>query len=470
MELRREDAERIALAGGEPARELLLKLFDHVAEQSEKLEKLERRVNQNSSNSSVPSSKDPLGAPKCPPRKRSGRKQGGQKGHEGVTRELVENPDETIPVPAERCRKCGRELSAQDRVVGSPWRHQVIELPESSIITTEYQMMKVACSECGAHTRAELPAGVESGAFGPRLRATIVMLAAMLLSRRAIALILCDMFGAKLSTGSVEKIIKDAGAVLAGPWEAIKRAVQAAEVINADETSWRRAGQRLWLWTALSASAACFQIDPTRARKVAEDLLGDFNGILVSDRYGVYALLNPERRQVCLCHLVRNFQAFAEHSGAVGRHGKQIKELLEKILACDRRAREKDLTLCWWTGELGELHDQLMNAVEAGERSTNTELATICGALLDLWPALWNFTEHPDVDATNNRAERALRHAVLWRRISGGTQTDDGERFVERILSIRETCRIQDRRLHPYLIDVHNARLNGHPIPTPLAA
>lgn len=90
--------------------------------------------------------------------------------------------------------------------------------------------------------------------------------------------------------------------------------------------------------------------------------------------------------------------------------------------------------------------------------------------VLDLWPALWNFTEHPDVDATNNRAERAIRHGVLWRKTSTRTQTPEGDRFVERILSIRETCRCRDQPMHPYLVDVHNARLTGRPIPTPLTA
>jgi len=111
-----------------------------------------------------------------------------------------------------------------------------------------------------------------------------------------------------------------------------------------------------------------------------------------------------------------------------------------------------------------------MDALEAGERSHTHDLATMCSNILDLWPALWNFTEHPDVDATNNRAERAIRHAVLWRKISTGTQTPDGDRFVERILTIRETCRSQNRPLHPYLVDIHNARLTGDPIPSPLAA
>jgi transposase len=437
VKLGREDAERVAIAGGEPARELMLRLFDEVAEQGERLGKLERTAGRNSQNSSMPPSKDPPSAPKRPARKRSGRKQGAQPGHEGVSRKLIDDPDETLKHRPQQCRKCGRELTGQDRVVGRPARHQVIDLPESAVVVTEHELLKVCCPDCATHTRAELPEGVERGAFGPRLRATVVMLAAMLMSRRATALVLRDMFGATLSTGSVEKILKDASTSLREPWEAIKRAVQAGDVAHADETSWRRAGQRIWLWAALSTTAACFVIDQTRARTVARDLLGDFQGILISDRYGVYAMLDPARRQVCLCHLARNFQAHAERDGAPGRHGTLIKQLLDQVMILDRQARQDDRQLAWHDGELRPIHDELMDALEAGERGHTPELATLCGNVLDLWPALWNFTEHPDVDATNNRAERALRHAVLWRKMSTGTQTPEGDRFVERILSIR---------------------------------
>jgi transposase len=464
----REEAERIALAGGEPARELVVGLFDQVAEQGERLEKVERRLGQNSRNSSLAPSSDRGPRPERGQRKRSERKQGGQPGHRGVSRELVAEPDQTVAHAPERCRKCGRGLGDGARVVGRPARHQVIELPASAVITTEHQLLKAACPGCGTHTRATLPAGVEPGAFGPRLRATVVMLAVMLMSRRASALVLSDMFDAKLSTGSVEKILKDASGSLAGPWEAIKRAVQAAEVAHADETSWKRAGQRMWLWSALSATAACYRIDPTRARTVAKDLLGDFGGILVSDRYSVYLMLDPERRQICLAHLARNFQAYAERCGAPGQHGTQIKQLLDQIMAADTRARNQDRQLDWSAGELRPLHDALMDALEAGERSHTPDLAKLCGKLLDIWPALWSFAEHAGVEATNNRAERALRHAVLWRKTSTGTQTEHGDRFVERLLSIRETCRLNGKRLHPYLISVHTARLTGQPIPTPL--
>jgi transposase len=157
----------------------------------------------------------------------------------------------------------------------------------------------------------------------------------------------------------------------------------------------------MWLWAALSTTVACFRIDATRARSVAKDLLGDFDGILVSDRYGVYALLDPTRRQVCLAHLARNFAAHADRGGAPGRHGTQIKQLLDQVMILDRDARTDDRRLTWHDGELRPVHDDLMNALEAGERGRTPELATLCSNVLDLWPALWNFTEHADVDATN---------------------------------------------------------------------
>jgi transposase len=477
VELAREDAGRIARAGGAAAEELVLALFDRVAEQDERigeqgerLAKLELRLGQNSRNSSLPPSSDRGQAPKRPARKRSGRKQGGQPGHEGRSRELIEDPDEVVEHRPERCRKCGRELAGDERVVGSPVGHQVIELPDTIVVTTEHRLLKVCCPGCQTHTRAELPAAVEPGAFGPRLRATIVMLAAMLMSRRATLTLLADMFGARISLGSIDNILKTASDALQAPWEAIKRAVQSADVANADETSWARAGHRLWLWAALSATAACYRIDTTRARTAARELLGDFDGLLVSDRYSVYDFIDPDRRQVCLSHLARNFQGFAERPGAAGRHGQQIKALIDEAMRADTQARADGRALQWHTGPLHDIHNRLMGAVEAGERSHTTDLARLCATILDIWPTLWNFTEHAGAEATNNRAERALRHAVLWRKTSNGTQTEAGERFVERILSIRETCRLNDQPLHHYLVEVHTARLTGQPTPTPLPA
>lgn len=457
---------------------LALAMFDLVAEHAQRIERLERRLGQNSRNSSLPPSSDRpqrgeddqqqrQQREERRQRKRSGSKQGGQPGHRGAGRGLDPDPDETVVHRPARCRKCGRELD-DGRVVGRPARHQVIELPETAVVTTEHQLLKVCCPGCATHTRAALPAGVEAGAFGPRLRSTVVMLAVMLLSRRATAALLGDMFGARVSVGSVQRILEQASDALKAPWEAIQHAVQAAQVAHADETSWRRAGQRIWLWAALSATAACYRIDPTRARPAAKALLGGFDGLLITDRYSVYDFVDPSRRQACLAHLARNFQGFAERDGACGRHGQQIRSRIDDVIRADTTARANGDQLAWHAAPLKQIHDRLMDAVEAGERSHTPELSRLCATVLDIWPTLWNFTEHPDAEATNNRCERAIRHAVLWRKTSLGTQTDAGNRFVERILSIRQTCQLNQQPLHAYLVDVHNARLNGQPSPNPL--
>jgi transposase len=184
--------------------------------------------------------------------------------------------------------------------------------------------------------------------------------------------------------------------------------------------------------------------------------------------YSVYDFIDPTRRQICLAHLARNFQAFAERDGACGAHGQQIRTVIDEVIRADTQARADGATLAWHTAALNDIHNRLMDAVEAGERSHTPDLSRLCATVLDIWPTLWNFTEHSGAEATNNRAERTLRHAVLWRNTSHGTQTEAGDRFVKRILSIRETCRLNQQPLHGYPIDVHAARLAGQPIPTPL--
>lgn len=450
-------------------------MFDLIAEHAERIEKLERRLGQNSRNSSLPPSsdrpsRDGQGEEKPRPRKRSGKKRGAQQGHKGSGRELDPNPDEIVEHRPGACRKCGRQLDGSERTVGRAARHQVIELPDTCVVRTEHRMLRVVCPDCGTHNRAELPTDVEQGAFGPKLRASVVTLAVMLMSRRTTVALLKDMFGARICVGSVDNILKQAGELLASPWQAIQRAAQAAEVLHADETSWRRAGQRIWLWAALSATACCFRIDQTRARSAAKTLLGDFDGLLISDRYSVYDFIDPSRRQACLSHLARTFQAFAERNGPAARHGKKIRELIDEIIRADTQSRHNGQRICWDEGELNQIHDRLMDAVEAGERSRTPQLSRLCGTVLDIWPTLWNFTEHAGAEATNNRCERAIRHAVLWRKTSLGTQSEAGDRFVERILSIRETCRLNDRSMHDYLVEVHHTRLTGAEIPNPLPA
>lgn len=219
-------------------------------------------------------------------------------------------------------------------------------------------------------------------------------------------------------------------------------------------------------WPAAIRSPV-YHLAASRSQQVAKQLLGDdFAGVLVTDRYGAYAWVSPEQRQACYSHLLRDFQALIERGGRIARLGRQLKQTAGEILAAHRAHQAEGRLVAWHDGEMRDLHDRLMDLLEQGARMRDDKTSRFCAALLDLWPALWNFTETPGVQPTNNHAERSLRFAVLLRKRSGGTRSDHGDRFIERLLSVRQTCRLQHRSLHDYLLAAINAALHGLPAPS----
>lgn len=444
-------------------------LREQVAALLARCEELERRLGQNSSNSSRPPSSDPPQTPRRAGREPSGRKAGGQPGHQGRHRQMVADPDARIEHPPERCDGCGGDL-ADGEAVGEPVCHQVWELPAVVCMVTEHQRLRRRCGCCGKVTLASVPAGTPEGAFGPNLCATVVGLAAHM-SREEVAKFVCDNFGCPMTAASVEAICKRASQALADAYDALADAVREQPVVHADETGWRWPGLRRWAWLASTEQIAVYHLTDSRAARVAKELLGaDFNGVLVSDRYGAYSWIDPARRQACWSHLTRDFQALADGGGRVAKLGRALKKTAGEILAVYRHHETQGRLVAWHDPELLDLHHRLMDLLEQGSRMRDDKTSRFCGGLLDLWPALWNFTEIAGVDPTNNRAERALRFAVLLRKRSGGTRTDHGDRFIERLLSVRETCRLQRRSMHHYLLDAITAALHGRPAPSLMPA
>jgi len=187
---------------------------------------------------------------------------------------------------------------------------------------------------------------------------------------------------------------------------------------------------------------------------------------LVSDRHGAYSGITPARRQACWAHLFIDFQALAERDGRPGVLGAKHKHTATEILAAHRQAGGQPAR--WDQGPMLAHHDRLMDLLEQGSRMRDEKTSRFCAALLDLWPALWNFTEHTGLDPTNNRAKRALRFLVLMRKRSGGTRVEPGDRLTERIMTVRENCRLQGRNLHDYLNTAITKALHGQPAPSPL--
>jgi transposase len=471
----RSEAEAIYDQGREAVVAVLLRMDEQiarlekrVAQQDERIAKLERESKRSSRNSSQPPSRDPPAAPKRG-KDRSGRGAGGQPGHEGKGRPLLPAwaVDEVVEHWPVDCA-CGHVFSEAERVaVGEPARHQVEELPVMAVQVSEHRCQRVRCPDCGTRRTGALPAEVAASAFGPRLQAAVVTLSVRNRISRRDTVELCEqLFSSRISTGTVDAILTRAGDALEGPCQDLLDRVRDARAVNMDETGWRLRGDQRALWGAFTDRHAILRVEPDRHEDRAKDLLADSCAIVISDRWWAYSHLPIRRRQVCWSHLQRDFAFHAEGRGIekeLGEHGLRICEEL------------------FWAWEIFQHtgdRPELKRRVRALQRELKPILREHAGTkaryrqgrrftrnLLKIWPALWTFAAHPDVEPTNNHAERALRGAVIYRKLSLGSQSADGERRIARLLSAHTTCRLQRRSLHAYLIDLLGAHARGDPAP-----
>jgi transposase len=470
------DVEAVALAGGEPARELVVELLARVAALDARVEELERLQNRNSGNSSLPPSRDPpltrqqrreLARKRA---KESLRKPGGQPGHEGKCRELAapERVDQRFDHLPGACAGCGHAFCGEEDRLGSPVIHQKWELPVIEPLVFEHRLWRLACPGCGRGQLAELPDGVTGSALGPRLEAHIAVLSGVFrLSRRQVAELVREVFGCPISVGAVDAAIMRISGVLHDPWAELRQAVRRADAVHADETSWRLRGATQWLWVAASALMACYRIDPRRTQQAAKELLGeDFGSFAITDRYVGYHWLDVLQQQLCWAHLIRQLTDLSERAGAPGRLGRRLLEQARLVIRCHRVYLEHGHDLPWLEAELRPLRDQIQALLEQGTRGRHRKTQNFCHGLLDEYAALWTFCEVPAIDPTNNAAERALRHAVILRKTQLGTQSDRGNRWIERICSVRESCILQRRSAIDYLIAAATAAHHRQPIPS----
>jgi transposase len=279
----------------------LAQLRGEVAQLKATVEELARRLARNSRNSSQPPSTDPPQAQSQRVRREaSGRRPGGQPGHEGQTRALVpvEAVDVVIPLKPVWCTHCHHLLLGADP---QPERHQVTEIPPVRAVITEYQLHQVVCPACGEATRAGLPVGIPTGGFGPRVQAiTALCTGAYHLSKRTTQTMLADLFDVSIGLGTVANLEQATVQALAEPVAEARAFVQAQPAAYLDETGWREGRQRAWLWTAATAWSTIFVVRRSRSSKVAQELLGErFWGWLVTDRWSAYTWYPIWRRQVC---------------------------------------------------------------------------------------------------------------------------------------------------------------------------
>jgi transposase len=432
-----------------------------------RLNDLEARLKLNSTNSHKPPSSDPFGAKRKPPAPPTGKKRGGQPKHRRAKRVLVppEKVRQTITCKPTNCRRCGQGLLGDDP---SPLIHQVAELPRVEPIVDEYQLHRLACPHCKATTCAPLPEGVPTGHFGPYLQAVLsVFTGSYRLSKRQVQQLSTDLFGLVISIGMIAKLERRSAAVLEAPYNELAIGVHSARAANIDETSWREDREKVWLWTTVTRFFTVFTIARHRSGDVAQALLGsEPEQVVGSDRFSAYAWIAARWRQVCWAHLRRDFQAMIDRGGDGKPIGERLLNQSHRLFHNWHRVR--DGTLDWeaFGKRMVRLRREVRQSLEEGSKCGCAKTSATCFEILKVEEGLWTFARVEGIEPTNNAAERALRFAVIWRRISGGTDSERGSRFVERTLSVVATCRQQSRNVLEYLTTCFEANHRGQPIPS----
>ncbi len=426
---------------------------------------LKARLGTNSGNSSKPPSSDGPAAPKRPGSKPTGRRRGGQPGHKGKSRALVapEDVDEAYSLWPDECSVCKAALSGNDP---DPLEHQVVEIPDPKVIVSTYLLHALTCSKCDKVTRAELPQGVGASGFGPRTHAFVATLVGRFRqSKRLVVELLNLVWGLDVSVGTVSKMEKRVAAMLGPPVDELIAHLQTSEAANGDETSWRERLKRSWLWVGATTQVAVFLIRASRGGAVAKELFGEsFAGVLCTDRWSAYTCM--ARRALCWAHLLRDFAAMVERHKSPW-HGHRLGLLAREILGHWTRWHNGDIdreTLTSLTTPLRARFETVLGWT--ARKAPGPKAQGIARDLLGRLDELWRFLEDPLVHPTNNLAERLLRYAVIYRKLSFGTDSAGGSRYMERLLSAAATLSLQDRNLFAYLTEGMTAHFAGKPAPS----
>jgi len=432
----------------------------------QQLAELKARLGTNSHNSSKPPSSD---GPEVPPRrtKPKGRRPGGQPGHAGQTRsfEPPATPDHCEAVKPTACEACNEALSGEDT---APLAHWVVDIPDPRLIWRLFLLHQLWCPKCGHWTRATPPAGqaVGESPYGVGVHALVGLLVGRFKQgKRGVAELLATLYGLRVSPGTVSTMEGRLSAALAAPVEEAREHIRQSDVLNLDETGWRQMLNRAWLWLAATGQVAVFFIDRRRGGPIVSTILGaNFTGAIGVDRWRAYN--GVARRQLCWAHLLRDFIAMVERFHSPW-HGRRL-----ALCACQVMA-------LWERWHCGEIDRETMLAdmaplralvkqrlVWAAKNAPGATARVKAAEILKVEPLLWTFLQVAGMAPTNNLAERLLRYAVIWRKLSFGTQSERGRLFVERLLTVTSTLTLQKRNVFDYLCDAMTAYSSGLPAPS----
>lgn len=434
-----------------------------IAALAKQVEALTRELDKNSSNSSKPPSSDNLGERRKIRRRKkpTGKKRGGQPGHEGHARELLsaDEVDQVIEHYPDHCDVCQQVPPHQAH--GKPYVQQVVDLcgDGGGRHVTEHRCYAVDCT-CGAIVAAPIEKAPLSS-FGPRLASVVCALTGNFqLSRRQVVVALREIFGITMSLGSVSNIESRITEALAAPSDEAMQSAESASVKHVDETSWIRDFERCSAWVFATSLVSVFRIAVDSKRGTLRKLLKRKRGVLISDRASVFLYWSMGRRQVCWSHLHRAFIAFSQRDGPAAELGRELADGAELVFIYWRKLQSEAINKAEFVRLVSAVRDGMKPCLERAVAADIPEVSGSCANMLEHWEAMWTFLTTPGVEPTNNHAERELRRLVMWRKRCFGSQSERGDRFVERMMTVTHSLRKQGRDVLAFLHQCLTAQLN----------
>jgi len=418
--------------------------------------KLKERLGLNSKNSSIPSSKE-LYKAKKEQKKPSGKRQGAQVGHKGHSR-VKENPTQIIEVSLESmvCQ-CGGHIELKQ-----PRIHQKIDIPDIQPNITNYHLARGRCRVCKRRKSASLPEGISEDLLGPKIKSAIAGLTGFYgNSKRKSLAIINNMFGIKISLGTLSHSERRVSEQCQIEYKKIEEQISHASLLNIDETGHQNKDKRSWCWGFFSKDSSLIKLNESRGKKVLEaSVFGPDDAIIVTDRYAAYNYFNENNRQICWAHLARDFERFAGSlNPEVKFIGERLSDIAQRLFSLKKDLTDSKITNWKFLKKSKKLRLRSWFYLQKMRYETKSQhAARIAKNIMKVEKMMWKFLEDPsNIPLTNNHAEQQLRQYVCHRKNSYFTQSERGDRFLERMISIYLTLRKQSINPFQVLLDTVKA-------------
>ena len=363
---------------------------------------------------------------------------GQKEGHVGYSRHVPERIDEVKPLDSEDCKYCGKKLSGIQNVRG-----RVITDIEVKITNTQYIIHSRYCKNCGKIVEPEFYDALPNARFGLKLMLLIMnMKIGMRMPSNKIVEFL-ELLGLEISDGEIYKILEQLKEAYGNYYNNLVIRMKEAISKHIDETSWRTNGLNHWLWIFINKEIALYVIQRQRSSDVPIEVLGNQKGkFITTDRHSAYNVLVEKTgclQQVCWTHLIRNSKELTEHY-------EEAKYIHKRMKYIYRKAKEgktsKEKLLSW------------IDLIASRPYTSKEVFGFVKSICRNHREDLFRFVDNLDVEPTNNLAERGLRHAVVMRKVSGGSKSKKGADTTAQLLSVTQTIKMQEGNFIDNMIDL----------------